>query len=189
MYGEMEMELIQEQPPKKEVESPRETELELANRVMFYVPGQKLALLIYDQSPVGFEADFLGSLPEGKFHHSGMIAVTRDPNQEEEEYTMMRTRAGSFAQRAISVDEEMFLRIAMQGIYPEYAKSEHRSDYMVVDIYDQSRTVKDELIRSIRDFHNGSLSAQRQDLLLAAIKTCKDTVVKNLSDGNDKGPK
>ncbi len=184
MYGEMEMETDKKVAPAPA--GPSSPDLELANRVMFFVPGEDKALVIYDQTPEGPEAKFAGSLPEGKFHASGMVVEERDPDKIEEEYSVVRYVDGSCMQRAISVDEETFLRIAMQGIYPQYAEAEHRRDYMVIDIHDTSRPVRRESIQAIMEEEKGSLNQNQQQILAAAIDVSGDSMRKIILGENNK---
>ena len=184
MYAEMEMERIAPAPAPSS--PPGSSNFELANRVMFFVPGEDKALIIYDQSPEGPEAEFAGSLPEGQFHASGMFVEERDPNKIEEEYTTIRYRDGSCMQRAIPVDEETFLRIAIQGIYPQYAQAEHRRDYMVINIHDQTRELRRETIQAILDDEKGTLNQNQQNILTAAVDVSGDSMRRIILGENNK---
>ncbi|MBE6150622.1 MAG: hypothetical protein E7162_02245 [Firmicutes bacterium] len=186
MYGEMEMEMETDKRVAPAPSGPSSPDLELANRIMFFVPGEDKALVIYDQSPEGPEAKFAGSLPEGKFHASGMVVEERDPDKIEEEYSVVRYVDGSCMQRAIAVNEETFLRIAMQGIYPQYAEGEHRSGYMVIDMYDNSRPVRSESIQSIVDEQSGLLNTNQKTILEAAIDVSGETMRKVVLGENNK---
>lgn len=186
MYGEMEMEMKTDKRVAPAPSGPSSPDLELANRIMFFVPGEDKALVIYDQSPEGPEAKFAGSLPEGKFHTSGMVVEKRDPDKIEEEYSVVRYVDGSCMQRAIAVNEETFLRIAMQGIYPQYAEEKHRSGYMVIDMHDTSRPVRRETIQAIFDDEKGELNQKQQDILAAAIDVSGETMRKVVLGENNK---
>ena len=115
-----------------------------------------------------------------------MVVEERDPDKIEEEYSVVRYVDGSCMQRAISVDEETFLRIAMQGIYPQYAEAEHRRDYMVIDIHDTSRPVRRESIQAIMEEEKGSLNQNQQQILAAAIDVSGDSMRKIILGENNK---
>lgn len=119
-----------------------------ANTVLFFVPGSEQGLLIYNQSPSGVEAKLTGYLPEGKFHTSAMEPVTFDPKKHSEELDFIRTPEGSYVQQVIMVEEKTFMKIALQGIYQQHPEDERRRHYFVVDMHDEGRDVRRELIQA-----------------------------------------
>ena len=153
---------------------------QLAPRVLFFVPGEEKGLMIYDQSPSGPEASFAGSLPEGKFHASGMEVVEFDPNKHAEEYRIVRERDGLYLQRVLIVDEQTFLKIALQGIYPEPVVGQEH--YFVVDMHDEKRDVRKELIQTI--YEEEQLEDSKRSIYLATVDTC-DSILKDVVIGNN----
>ena len=89
-------------------------------------------------------------------------------------------------QRAIPVDEETFLRIAIQGIYPQYAQAEHRRDYMVINIHDQTRELRRETIQAILDDEKGTLNQNQQNILTAAVDVSGDSMRRIILGENNK---
>ena len=118
------------------------------NTVLFFVPGTKKGILIYNQSPTGPEAKKTGYLPEGTFHASGMEPVEFDPNKHSEEFDYIRTPNGSYVQQVIMVDEKTLMKIVLQGIYQRTPDAEHRRHYFIVNIHDKERNLRKEFIKA-----------------------------------------
>lgn len=119
-----------------------------ANTVLFFVPGTKKGLLIYNQSPTGPEAKFAGYLPEGTFHASGMEVVDFDPEKHGEEFDYINTSNGAYIQQVVMVDERTMVKLALQGIYQQSPEAEHRRHLFVINIHDEERNVRRELIQA-----------------------------------------
>lgn len=150
-FGEGNVIQTQAQLPPKAAPAPRGPEPDgprPANTVLFFVPGAKKGLLIYNQSPTGAEAKFAGYLPEGTFHASGMEPVDFDPSKHSEEFDYIRTPNGSYVQQVIMVDERTMMKIALQGIYQRSPEAEHRRHYFIVNIHDEERNLRRELIQA-----------------------------------------
>lgn len=177
---EMEMEISPER--KKETEIKR---FQLANRVYFFVEGFTKGIMIYDQSPTGLEAELFGALPEGKYHASGMEVVEWDDlknNSRGEPVVSKSAYSSLLVETTVIVDEATFLQIALQGINPEHAKAENRKHYIVVDLNDQQRDIRKEII--LTSAKAEELDANQRALYQVAITNCRNHIIDLVNNNN-----
>ena len=159
--------LVQTETPKENIKieesTPQANGPRPTNTVLFFVPGTKRGILIYNQSPTGPEAKMNGYLPEGTFHASGIEPVDFDPTKHSEEFDYIRTPNGSYVQQVVMVDEKTMMKIVLQGIYTKSPEAEHRRHYFVVNIRDEERNLRKELIRAT--YEEEDLPPKQKDLL------------------------